>query len=411
MNNESNRKFRLLMVFCGLFTILFSSFAQIWTNTSAPPNYWNSIASSADGTRLVAAVYFGDIYTSTNSGATWMPTDAPNIGWQSVASSADGTKLVAAAFYDTPIYVSTNSGTNWSTNGPNENWQSVACSSDGNIMVAAANLNGPICISTNMGITWTQANIPNNFWISVACSADGTKLVATGNMGSGTGPIYTSTNVGATWIQTDAPILNWSTVASSSDGAKLVAAATIPGYGTSTEGQFIYTSTNAGCTWEQSSAPREAWSSVASSADGAKLIAASYLSAFSSVTGSLLEGGIFTSTNSGATWIQTIGPSNQWGFVATSADGNKSAVTVTGGAIYTSQIIPTPQMNIASSSQGVALSWLVPSTNFILQENSDLTTTNWTTVTNVPTLNFTNLQYQFILSPSNCMDFYRLATP
>jgi photosystem II stability/assembly factor-like uncharacterized protein len=110
------------MVFCGLFTTINPAAAQIWTPTAAPTNYWHSIAASADGTKLVAVVYGGGIYTSTNSGSTWQPTVAPSgFPWQSVASADDGTKLVAVGFYDYPIYLSTNSGLSWSTNGPGEN--------------------------------------------------------------------------------------------------------------------------------------------------------------------------------------------------------------------------------------------------------------------------------------------------
>jgi len=57
---------------------------------------WNSVASSADGIKLVACAGWGRIYTSTDSGVSWTErmTDA-NRHWRSVASSADGTKLVA----------------------------------------------------------------------------------------------------------------------------------------------------------------------------------------------------------------------------------------------------------------------------------------------------------------------------
>jgi len=78
--------------------------------TSAPATNWTSIATSADGTRLVAAAgglsggYVGPIYFSTNSGSTWTITDAPFINWTSVASSADGSRLVAASAYS-GIYV------------------------------------------------------------------------------------------------------------------------------------------------------------------------------------------------------------------------------------------------------------------------------------------------------------------
>jgi hypothetical protein len=68
---------------------------------------------SADGTRVVAVNWangniasVSSIYTSTNSGATWQTNNAPNQTWQSVISSADGGKLVAAVGYGGGIYTS-----------------------------------------------------------------------------------------------------------------------------------------------------------------------------------------------------------------------------------------------------------------------------------------------------------------
>ena len=60
----------------------------------------------------LSATGYGPIYTSTNSGATWTETAAPTNSWLSVASSADGTKLVAASGR---IYTWTNSGANLDT--------------------------------------------------------------------------------------------------------------------------------------------------------------------------------------------------------------------------------------------------------------------------------------------------------
>src|ERR1700733_4560704 len=68
--------------------------AQSWTRTSAPTNAWTAVATSADGTRLVA-VGGNFIYTSTNYGSTWISNNAPMAGWTEVASSSDGTKLAA----------------------------------------------------------------------------------------------------------------------------------------------------------------------------------------------------------------------------------------------------------------------------------------------------------------------------
>jgi len=72
--------------------------------------YWQSVASSADGSKLVAVVWGGSIYTSTDSGATWTEqTAAGSRSWNSIASSADGSKL-AAAMWDGNIYLATTEG-------------------------------------------------------------------------------------------------------------------------------------------------------------------------------------------------------------------------------------------------------------------------------------------------------------
>ena len=117
-----------------------------WTTTAAPSNAWASVASSADGTRLTAVVdsppgYLGSppesgaIFTSTNSGATWTQANAPTNGWQAVASSADGTRLVALVGESVdrsgPVYISADSGGTWTVAGAPANvWQSVASSAD-----------------------------------------------------------------------------------------------------------------------------------------------------------------------------------------------------------------------------------------------------------------------------------------
>jgi len=50
--------------------------------------------------------------------------------------------------------------------------------------------------------------------------------------------------------------------------------------------------------------------------------------------------------------------------------------------------------------------------NLKLQQNSDLTMTNWTDVTTTPTLNLTNLQNEMMVSsPSIGNSFYRLKSP
>ncbi len=65
-------------------------------SASSPSRSWTSVASSSDGTKLVAVAYYGQIYTSTDSGVTWTACESSR-NWWAVASSSDGTKLVAMA--------------------------------------------------------------------------------------------------------------------------------------------------------------------------------------------------------------------------------------------------------------------------------------------------------------------------
>jgi hypothetical protein len=196
----------------GWVTAVYSARAQTWTPTSAPSKNWEAVASSADGSKLIAAGMSWVYCLSTNSGSTWITNNQPQKGsifggWHCLASSADGTKLMGMVA--SIIWVSTNSGTTWfSNNVPGVSaFASVALSADGIKLVAVAGDNstpGPIYISTNSGITLTQTGAPTNNWMSVASSSDGTKLVAAA-MNSQGGQIYASTNSGLTWSLTAAP--------------------------------------------------------------------------------------------------------------------------------------------------------------------------------------------------------------
>lgn len=417
MQREQNARLigKTLLFLVGLMANSVILFAQTWTQASAPSAYWHGMASSADGTKMAAVSYGGGVYTSTNSGATWNLTSVPSGGgfipaWRAIASSADGTKLIAVGLYGNPIYLSTNFGVSWTTsNIPNE-WETIACSADGKKLVAATySYNGKIYTSKNFGATWTQAmDVPDNNWEAVASSTDGTKLVAVGSgvLGYGQGPIYVSTNSGASWMMTSAPLAPWISVAASSDGTKIVA---VSQWGYPTPGGFIYTSLDSGKNWTLKNAPNEPWSSVTLSSDGTKLMAVAYNFSSSSGSGDSYAGGIFTSTDSGDTWTQTIGPSNYWYAATASADGCKRAVAVSNGGIFTAQTAPTPQLNLTASSSNLLVSWLVPSTNLVLQKSADMT--SWVNLTNPVTLNFTDLQNQVIETPSNSSSFYRLATP
>jgi len=277
-----------------------------WTARATTRN-WTGIASSADGSKLVAVVSGGQIHTSTDSGVTWTARDS-NRSWSAVASSADGAKLVAVT-YGGQIYTSTNSGITWTARDSNRDWFVVASSADGTKLVAAVQ-NGQIYTSSNSGVNWT-ARDSTRWWTGVASSADGTRLVACVGTAA-PGQIYTSGDSGVTWTNRGSSEY-WHGVASSADGSKLVAVV----YG----GQ-IHTSTDFGLSWVGHASSR-IWQSVASSADGSKLVAVVY------------GGQIYTSTDSGVTWTARTSNRN-WYSVACSDDGSKLVAVVAGGQIFTS---------------------------------------------------------------------------
>ncbi|MBI5775646.1 MAG: hypothetical protein HZA89_18155, partial [Verrucomicrobia bacterium] len=289
--------------------------------------YWYAVASSADGTKLVALDYYGSggggrIYTSTNSGVTWTPRES-NRYWVSVASSADGTKLVAVEDgYGTGgfIYTSTDSGATWAVRASKRWWKSVASSADGTKLVAVENgggAGGLIYTSTDSGTTWTaRASIAE--WFCVAISVDGTKLMAIENSHGSGGLIYFSTNSGTTWVGRG-DYRYWLSVATSADGSKLVAGTT---------GGEVYTSIDSGATWVARGNYGYFGARVASSADGRTL-----------VSGGDFNDQLYVSPDFGVTW--TAGGDNlDWHAVASSADGNKLVAVATGVAIYTSVGIP-----------------------------------------------------------------------
>jgi hypothetical protein len=165
-----------------------------WTAlTNAPAAV--AIAASADGAKLVAGAGFccgpassaGSFATSVDSGATWAATSLGSAFWNAVACSANGNRLVGANYGDTGfVYTSSDAGVNWApTSAPSGNWISVASSADGSRLVAAQGgglyipgpgFGGPVYTSLDSGASWALNSLPAAF--SVASSADGAKLLA-----------------------------------------------------------------------------------------------------------------------------------------------------------------------------------------------------------------------------------------
>ena len=397
----------------GIFT---DAATTSWGRCGAPrTNFWQSIATSADGIKLLASAGYnyitlenGPVYLSTDAGTNWAPVPALNTnGTLAVASSPDAARLVAAGQY---VEISTNSGATWWPTGlPSGHWTSAAVSSNGSTLAVVSGgslVAGQIRVSTNSGATWAAGGgAPTaGGWSSVACSWDGTKMVAAqyfssfGTYGPIPGGIYTSTNSGSTWSPASAPSGQWVSVASSADGTHLVAASQ-PNVQYYTRG-LVYFSTDSGVTWRSNNAVDGTWTSVASSADGTQFVAVND------------GGGMLVSANSGTTWVTNPAPIVAWQPVAMSGDGSRIIAGALYGSIYISQsaqVAAPPRLSIDLSGSQILLTWPTNAAGYTLHQNTNLLTTDWPTVTNTPVT--TNILYRVTLFHTNRQNFYRLQIP
>ena len=327
-----------------------------WTSNTIPNQAFQGITMSADGSRLVVvadAGAGGAAYFSTNYGNTWAKAAGPDRGWHAVASSADGLRVAGVDHVGQHVLTSTNGGLNWATNSPtvSANWSTIASSADGMKLIVGAGgvdftTNGPLYGSVNAGLSWVSNNLPNQYWRSVASSADGQTLAAAVG-GRHSGPIYVSTNAGVSWALTSAPVTNWQSVTISADGSKLAAVVRVAA-------NPIFTSTNWGQSWQSQTLPQAIWSAVVSSADGARLY----------------------------------------------ASGDQH--------IFTLRTSPAPLLETRIADSQLFLSWLIPSEPFLLQQAFDLSAADWTNLTASPATVFSNLHYQVQVPATGQSGFYRL---
>jgi hypothetical protein len=371
------------------FALVQPGLAQTWTQTSAPTNLWSSITCSADGSKVVAVsrtrTSQGVIYGSTNSGVDWTLVATSTLSFLSVASSADGARVIAATSGG-PLFVSSDSGVTWSTNSPNHLWTSVASSADG-LKLAAVYSASVVFLSTNGGATWSSNVTTIADLFSIASSADGRRLIAGNNVGR----IAISTNGGAAWAasatQLSGQVLS---LASSADGRRLVAV---------TSGAHVYTSADGGNGWATGGVPaNSSWFAAGSSADGTNVVVVSQ------------KTGIFSSPDAGATWASNSAPALNWQAAALSADGGRRFALGQNLRIWKSETIVAPLLSLGFSGGNIRVSWLAASTPLVLQEAGDLTS-SWAAVSNVPSLNVTNLLQEVGLPMTTGARFYRLATP
>ena len=200
-----------------------ADYGQTWAVRGLSRN-WSALASSADGSRLLA-VDFGAVggglpSISTDYGATWNTSSVAFDLWVAAASSADGMKLAVASANGriaTPgsIMTSSDGGATWLFRRPQGDWSALASSSDGERLAAASS--GGLFLSDDVGATWRQVLVGSRL-TSVTSSSDGRTLVTTASNGR----IFVSLDRGVTWAAAG-ETADWMSVVSSSDGQKLAA--------------------------------------------------------------------------------------------------------------------------------------------------------------------------------------------
>jgi hypothetical protein len=165
------------------------------------------------------------------------------------------------------------------------------------------------------------------------------------------------------------------------------------------DGGPIFTSADSGVTWVSNNVPALPFQFLASSADGAVLIAVPDFGRPGNNPGP-----IYTSTTFGNTWVSNTLSGVFWQGAAVSKDGKKWFVAGVDapflsptGKVYVSP----PQVILAGIISGGSriVSWTTNANGFALEQSPSLAVPNWVTVTNVPTI--TNGNYEVILEGPN----------
>jgi len=302
----------------------FTGIPSVFSETFQPTN----ITCNSDGTR----VYLGfddnsltrverskdnggrDVFNSFPSSGLQMSVPDGLTGISSIA--CDGTDTLVLGDASGNVCISSNSGGSWQTP---ENLGTervfvamttnkiIACTYDGEENHFSLQI-GTYSSSTTSWTWQSQLMSEDNEWISVAMSANGQRAMAmtiAGALFQGS----VNSDGGWTWTENQYFTLRFAAldgVCVSASGDH-IAVCGMPG--------GIYTSSNAGASWTPTLSGEQMWSSIASSSDGQRLIAC--------VAGS---GNVWLSANFGANWTELVNtalPLNRnWLSVASNASGN-----------------------------------------------------------------------------------------
>jgi hypothetical protein len=166
---------------------------------------------SDNGSVILAGVYGGRLYRSTNHGSSWSeirPAGDADLNWDTVGLDQNGQIMLAGVDDNSggtgKLYVSKDGGNTWSDNTPDfgsfgREWRISSVSDDGKTMFAGygdSTIEGRLFLSTNDGSSWSEtqpAGDTDYLWKAGAVSGDGYTLVTAAGTYSAASRIYRGT--------------------------------------------------------------------------------------------------------------------------------------------------------------------------------------------------------------------------
>lgn len=295
---------------------------------------WLSCSISASGKFQVAVEEFGDIFSSSDYGATWsISANIGNASTNCISISFSGQYQTASNGND--IYVSSDYGARWNQTysvGSSDIFVCICLTGKYQLVISSGDA---VYRSENFGQSWIRYDNENSDMFNsiatfpsagVTMSYDGKyQTIVSEN-------IYRSNDYGFTWdttnIITDAygawDDHNWYGVDMSSDGKYQVAIEII--------GE-VYVSSDYGAQWAKVDIPIVTdimWQAISISANGQFL------------TGVAKNGSIYYSNDYGVSWNKNPNPdldNKEWRCVSVSSNAQYQLAGVYGGGLYTSRTV------------------------------------------------------------------------
>jgi hypothetical protein len=328
---SSTGQFILAGIYGGA-TYFSTNYGTKWTATptglSASANYTGSSISST-GQYMLVSTSTGTNYFSNTYGSSFTITSAT--GATGCASSVDGKYLLSAN------WLSSNYGANWAAiasgtgiTTTNVNFWKPAISATGQYMILTSKQSAagsPVNISTSYGSFWTQNPISG---MSTSAAATGSAISASGQfmvvlvLG---GSVYLSSTYGANWVQTPGTGLavsaNYYSATMSSSGQYILIGGNA---GTVNSAALSYFSSNYGANWLSAiGTPVQSYGiSVAMSSDGQYMLNVGYGNA-----GVYMSTATY-STSLGTNSLSRYGPTLTFQQIPTITNFSQTSVTNTG---------------------------------------------------------------------------------